>query len=47
MALCVAGNLILCFLILCKRVGVDCEVVERKDVTQWAVEQSEADTREG
>ena len=47
LAVCVAGNFILRFLVLGKRVGVDCEVVQRKDVTQRAVEQSEADTGEG
>ena len=47
LAVCVAGNFILRFLVLGKRVGVDSEVVQRKDVTQWAVEQSEADTGEG
>jgi hypothetical protein len=47
LALGIAAYFILRFLVLCKRVGVDCEVVERKDVTQWAVKQSEADTGEG
>ena len=47
LAICVAGNFILRFLVLSKRVGVDCEVVQRKDATFWAVEQSEADTGEG
>jgi hypothetical protein len=37
LALSVNAYFILGFLVLCQRVGIDREVVERKDVTQWAV----------